>query len=272
MFDTVGPDIVLRGLSRYGGGFGLLPDGFWAPRTDFSGNLSMGHLSPGGVVGAAARQYGSGAPLGDVGNAIIEKGSGAGLGYMLNLLKYMATDPFTTEWKEVERIMPRSMKAISKSIRYAAQGKETLRSGATIAEFDIRDPQDLSTIVLQALGGTPRDLTKQYEYRAESRDVERYYQQRKNILYMQRWKAIQDGNSEEIADTNAAIIRFNEDVAKRGLGSIAIPKGRLDASIKQRSRNKAMEEQGLGGKKSSVPIYRENQEMWGTEVRRERFK
>jgi hypothetical protein len=271
MYDTVGPDIVLRGLSRYGGGLGLLPDGFWAPRTDFSGNLSMGHLSPGGVVGEAARMYGSGTPLGQVGAGIAEKSSGAGLGYMLNLIKYLATNPFTSEWKENEKLMPRSMKAISKAIRYGVQGKETLRSGATIAEFDIRDPQDLSTILLQALGGTPRDLTKQYEYRAESRDVERYYQQRKNILYMQRWKAIQDGNPAEIQDTTQAIVRFNEEVARAGRGSLAIPKSKLDTSIRQRSRQKAMEEQGLGARKSSVPIYRENQDIWGT-VRREKVK
>lgn len=272
LFDSVGPDIVMRGLSRYGGGLGLLPDGLWAPEFDMSRNLSMGQLSPGGIVGEGARLLGSGEAPNKIGGQLAAKGSGAGLSYMYALTNFLLSNPFSAQYRDWERVMPRSMKAISKGIRYGFEGKETLRNGAKIAEFDIRDPQDLSTILFQMMGAQPTAVSKQYEYRAASRDIERYYQQRKTAIYGQAYDAVESKSPEAVQDVVKAIQTFNDAAVKEGAPTMAINARRLFASIKNRTRAQMMNEMGYGAQKQGIPIYQDMARRWGVEVGREKIK
>lgn len=269
MYETVAPDLILRGISRYGMGFGLLPDGWGAPfsavlprGSDFSANVSMGRITPGGMLGEAANMWGKGKSPGDAAQSMMQTGSGAGLGYMGALLSYLLSNPFTQEYKDLERVMPRAMKGVSKGLRYYYQGKETLRSGAALTQFDVTDPEDLSAIGWQLFGAVPRKLTEEWEARGEVKDVEAYYQARKSYLYEQMFKAIENQDQRTIQDVKDKMIAFNKELTEKGWGAMGFQPSKVIQSMKTRKKNIIMEEKGLPTRKSSIPMGRDTRELW----------
>ena len=260
MFDQVGPDLMLHGLSRYGGGLGLMPEGWGVPRFDMSANLGLGRIVPG--LSEAARAIGTYSKPSEIGAGFGSEAGGAGFSYMMNLTKYLLNDPFTPNWKEAEKIMPRFAKAASKGARFAWKGKEEFRSGATFAEFDIRDPDDVATVVAQMLGATPQKLSSKWEALTEMRDTAKFYQARRTILYQQMYEAVKDDNPEGVDDVVKAIGKFNEDLAKQGLHSLSISASKVRGSMRSRLRGREMEERGLPAQKSNIPLYRQYQELY----------
>ncbi|MBK8123890.1 MAG: PLxRFG domain-containing protein [Dokdonella sp.] len=259
-FEKVGADLFLHGISRFGFGPGLLPEGWGAPRFDASANGSMGNIIP--VVPDMIKSWGHYGKWKEMVGDAAQKGAGAGYGYMFSLLQFLSSDPHTANWKKWEAIMPRAMKAASKGTRYAAYGEEKSRSGAVIAQFDPRDPDDLSTIVTQVLGFSPQKLTVHYEALQQKKESEMFYKGWRMSLYVQLNEAIQGGEQPVINDVLAGIAKYNAEVVRQDLSPMQINTRQAISSLKGRARGRVLEEQGLPVTKGAIPLYRRIDESY----------
>ena len=252
-FEKTGADLFLHGISRFGFGPGLLPEGWGAPRFDASANGSMGNIIP--VVPDMVKGWGHYGKWKEMVGDAAQKGAGAGYGYFFSLLQFLAADPHTANWKKWEAIMPRALKAASKGTRYATAGEEKSRSGAVIAQFDPRDPDDLATIVTQFLGFTPQKLAVHYEALQQKKESEMFYKGWRMALYTQLNEAIQGGTKEVIDDVLSGILKYNAEVQRQGIASMQINTRQAISSLKGRARSRVLEEQGLPVTKGAVPLY-----------------
>jgi hypothetical protein len=255
IFDKVGPDLVMHGISRYGFGLGLIADGYGAPRFDASANLSMGQIVPGLSPGLDALHQGK--KLDEMTGVVVRDAAGAGFGIIFNLLQVLAAQPGGSEWKKWERALPRGVKAVSKGLRYAVNGEETTPQGATFAQFDMKDPDDVSTVVMQMLGFTPEKISSKYEALALSRDTQLYYKARKTALYSQMHQAITEKDTAARDAVKERMLAFNAEMDRLGLVSEKISGVNVGRSIKMRERAKLLQERGLPPNKSGISVQRE---------------
>ena len=257
-YKPVGADILLHGISRYGFGVGLLPEGWGAPRFDVSGNLSMGKIVPG--LGESFKAWGTYQDWSKVMATSTQEAAGAGFGVMFNLLQFLAAsaDPGSMEWKKWEKVMPRTVKAMSKGIRYGVTGEETFKSGAQMHKFDIRDPDDMATIVAQFLGATPRALNAKWQANAEIQETVMFYRAQKRVLYEQLSKAVRDQDTATRDEVLKAIVTFNGELRKRGpeFTALGIDPRKLQSSLRNRGRTEALQELDLSGTRSEYPATR----------------
>jgi len=270
-FSKVGPDVLLHGISRYGFGLGLLPEGSGAPRFDVSGNMSMGKLIPG--IPDMAKNWGTYQDWNKGLGEATTQASGAGFGVMFNMLQFLANDIGSSEWRKWEKVLPRALKAQSKAVRLAAEGQETDKSGAWFASFDAsrtapwpqgdwRDPDDVATLVTLFLGANPVKLSAKWEAQSEIVETTMYYKGRKKILYEQMVKAITEKNEAAVADTVKDIERFNAGVRKDGFPSMGINTRQLRSSLNNRQRARALKEEGLPAVRGEMPVWRRMQEQY----------
>lgn len=262
VINKVAPDILLHGISRYGFGLGLLPEGIGAPRFDASGNVSMGRIIPG--LGEAARAYGTSRDWNDVMAGATQQASGAGFGVMFNLLQLMASPPGSSDWKKWEKALPRALKAQSRAIRFYTQEKEVDNSGATFARFDRRDPDDMATIIAQFLGANPTKLNAKWEAVIEIRDTVEFYRAQRKALYEQMFKAVEVNDLVALQQVMRSITDMNQELQKKGFGSLSVNVKQLQSSMRNRMRSRVMKEQGLPTIRSEIPVYRQMQESYPT--------
>lgn len=259
-FSKVGPDIVLHGISRYGFGSGLLPEGIGAPRFDVSANMSMGKLVPG--LGKMAQNWGTYQDWSKGLGEGTQEVAGAGFGTMFSMLQFLANDAGSADWRKWEKAMPRALKAQSKAIRFAVQGQETDKSGAWFASFDWRDPDDAATLVAQFLGATPVKLSAKWEAQSDIVETVMYHKGRRKILYEQMMKAVTEKDSGAIADTMRDIDRYNAQVRKDGIPTMGINASQLRGSLQNRNRARGLKEQGLPAVRGEMPVWRKMQEQY----------
>ena len=261
-YKTIGSDIFLHGISRYGFGVGLLPEGIGAPRFDASGNMSMGKIIPG--VGEGLTAWGSNQEFSKVMAQTTQGAAGAGFGVMFNLLQYLSAsaDPGNFEWKKWEKALPRSVKAMSKSIRYGVEGKETFKSGATFETFDVRDPDDMATLVAQFLGATPLKLNQKWQANAEITEKLNFWRGEKRILYEQMIKTIQTNDTVARNEVIKSIKQFNLTVRNAGVPSLGIDTAKLRNSLQNRTRVKQRQELNLPASSGEIPAVRSMQELY----------
>jgi hypothetical protein len=261
IFDEVGPDVAMNGVSRYGFGLGLLPQSWGMPSFDASANGSMGRLVPGLSEFMHSQAIGGkfNESLGDS----AQRAAGAGYGSMISLMHFMMSDPLSADQKQWEQIFPRSVKSLSKALRFSGvdlpvlgqmPGAETTKSGAKIVKFDITDPNDLTTVLTQAAGFTPTKVSETWDLIRASREVAQVAQGRRTALYAQADKAIRENNSAALDDVKAAILKYNEDVAEM-FPSLAIKNvNALVSALKQRAQSRELQEQFLAPTKREVTV------------------
>lgn len=271
LFEQTGADLMLHGLSRYGI-LGLLPESMGMPQVDMHGNLGMGKVSPGGIVGEIAKGLSTYSRPGEIGAKAGQSGAGAAGGVFLNMLGYLSGEPFTAGWKDKERLLQRQMKAMSKAYRYYSEGQETLRSGAPLVKFDVTDPNDLTTIMAQALGATPRAVTQAWEQRMAAEESMKFFQGWKTTLYTQMWKAVKDGDQTGIETVLGRFDRYNKEVKRKGYTALSIQGKQVVSSMKNRSRQEAMEGAGFGRNRLSVQPYKDTMELYPELIERRKVK
>lgn len=258
MLHKNGADIFLHGIGRYGFGVGLLPEGIGAPRFDVSANMSMGKIVPG--MGEAFKAWGTSQDWNKIMGGASQEAAGAGFGVMFSMLQFLSTsaDPGSWDWKKWEKVMPRAVKAASKGIRYGVTGEETMKSGASFYKFDLRDPDDVATIVTQFLGATPTALNQKWQANAEMQEKFQFYAAKRKILYEQLAKATQKRDVEARTEILEDVRKYNEEVKKvPGFAALTISMQQLKNSLQQRNRARALQERDLPAVKSQIPAARE---------------
>ena len=202
----INPDLVLHGMSSSSFGLANIGEfmGWPIPNVDLSGSLSLGRVIPGTELLQPSRSETFEKFLAEgverVGGAAI---SGlAGIGQAL-------FDANPDQWKRWEKAMPAAMRAVSKAARYAVRGEEATRGGYPIAGFDMHDPQDQGELIAQALGFTPRDVSKGWEGFIAQQQAVVYYETWKSSL-LRQWNYAKETKDEEaVKETNAEIREYN---------------------------------------------------------------
>ena len=252
-FDKVGPDLLLHGISRYGFGLGLLPEGMALGQFDASSNGSLGKVVPGLQEGL--RQL----TLGDYKTGVSDvaaRAAGAGYGWLFTMLKYMSEDPGTFDSKTWEGLLPRVGRQIARTVRFADKGLTT-RQGGQLVKFDPTDPEDIGALAAQLVGYTP---TKVSEVQEAQRDmIERQMQLKieKTMLYGQLDKAIDSRDPRVIADVMKAVGDYNEQIRTEDPTQVIQAQG-LVASLKRRAQQRAMQtglQQSGVVNKATIPMY-----------------
>lgn len=258
-FDTVGPDLMMHGLSRYGFGVGLLPDGWYGPRFDVSANGSVGKLIPG--VTDVLRSFSWKSDWEGASTGAMKALGGAGMSPLFNLLQFFAEPPGTVNSHRWESALPRTMRDAAKAYRFSTEG-ETTRQGGRIVQFDWSDPEDAATLLASYLGLKPTKVTRYWEGMQAQQDSIEVYEARKMDLYGQAYQAFKSQEEGAMADVQAAIIRYNEDVRATGATGMEIDAKKLKASIKAREAVVQKQEAGLPQKKSHYGVHEKVKKLY----------
>jgi hypothetical protein len=258
VLDQVGPDLALHGISKFGFGMGLLPEGWGAPRFDASRNGSMGSIIP--AVPDMVKGWGHYAKWNEIVGQGAQKASGAGYGYFFALLQFLSQDPHTAGYKKWEAIMPRAMKAASKGVRYGITGEEKDNAGATIARFNVRDPDDVATLLAQIMGAQPQKLTARYEYMSAAKETEMFYKGWRQTLYAQMDEALRAQDPRAQQDVLKDVVHYNKEVVNKGIAPINPTQ--LIGSLKNRARNRVKTEELMPQAKGSTQMYQRTLDMY----------
>lgn len=266
IFDEVGPDLFLHGLSRYGFGLGLLPDGYGIGQFDASANGSMGRLVPG--LADAAHGISTAKKGEQIVSDVMQRLAGAGFGWFFNLVQSAAQGPGTVDGHRWEQMLPRTLRAAAAGYRYLPEslptlgplrpaGGATLPSGARIVQFNPSDPEDVAAIVGQFMGFRPTRVTEAMEARRAQVEAQAIYQARRGALMVQLDAAVQANSASTQETVLAAIVKYNEEVAREGRGYLAITNQQLRQSLQNRTRNRLLQEEFLPNQRMYQPLSQE---------------
>ena len=206
---NIDPDLFMHGLSSSTFGLHNIGEfmGWPIPEMDLSASLSLGRIVPGAQVLR---------PQGDRDferflAQTTEGVGGAAVSGAMGMAKAL-WDNHPDQWKRWERAMPAAMRQISKAARYAVRGEEATRGGYPIAELDMQDHQDRLEATLQAMGFTPRSVSKGWEGFIAEQSAVTYYEAWATSL-LRDWNYAQENRDEEAKkEANAAIRQYNNQV------------------------------------------------------------
>lgn len=202
------PDLILHGMSSSTFGFANIGEfmGWPIPDLDLSGSLSMGRIIPGtellqpGQADSFDQLLARGTER--TGGAAVAAGVGIGKALM---------DNHPDQWKRWEKAMPSFMRQISKSARYSVRGGEKTRAGAPIGdEFDLQDTRDHAEVIAQALGFTPRDVSRGWEGFIAKQQSVIFYETWKTSLLRQWNYSKYNGLEEAVKEANQEIREYNK--------------------------------------------------------------
>lgn len=270
VFDEVGPDLFLHGISRYGFGLGLLPDGYGFPSFDASANGSMGKLIPGLYEGLHALN--TAAKPEQFFSDVAHRAAGAGFGWFFNLAQFAMEGTGTVDGHKWEQALPRTIRAMAAALRYLppelnpmqlqtylgfspSVGAATLPSGARIARFSATDPDDVAAVVAQFLGFRPTKVAEAQELRREQMEAGRVLQARRGALMVQMAAALQSGQVNVQNDVLAAIGQYNREVAAERRPELSINSLQLRQSLRGRVRTRTLQEQFIPPQRQLRPTY-----------------
>jgi hypothetical protein len=231
------PDLLLHGVSRYGFGMGEMAEltGIPLPNVDLSARLSLGRVVPG--LQEVTRE----GDFDRVFTGSITDISGAAFNIPINVLRAMS-DGHPDVFKRWERAMPTAIKNTSKMMRFFRDEAAVGRKGEEVVDFDIHDPQDLATIIAQGIGFSPTELSQKWDRERMKAEAATYWKIRRGMLFAQFDWARNNNDREAMADTRAAIRRFNNEAPDPGL---RIGGRQLRQSVRGRERARRAAERGL---------------------------
>jgi hypothetical protein len=261
---TINPDLVMHGLSAQGFGIphvlnavgaqlGIKP---FAPTFDVSKNVGMGDplgFDPLKVTGLYPVSEGQ---KRDMQWRESMRAGGALTGTLGSYFDAMASVGDPVAMKKWEAAMPKFLGNISRAFRYAYGGRETNAAGNTVIRFDVNDTEQLGEILLRAAGFQPRRLTEEYERIGARKDSSDYFDMRRAILLRQFGDAVKNQSDEEKASVVEAVKEYNQKLPEEAKAK-SITGAQLHASVINRLRNAAKQEEGIPLKKSDVMISRD---------------
>jgi len=256
--DEIPADIILHGLSRYSGLPKVAEDlGIPAPQFDFSGRLSLGRVVPG--IEALSKS-GTGFNTAftrastDIAGAVF--GTGVDIGRSWKDSRLPASD-----LKRWERAMPKSLANISRAYRYGTEGKERTSTGASVVEFDMKNPTHVLEVAGRGLGFVPTRISKRWDREAFIRETEKFWATQRNILMTRFDQAISQDDDEMREQVIKDIVKYNKEIPYKGA---AISVKNIKASRKKRLLERRRFEAGVGMSRSFTPLKREADRLYGT--------
>lgn len=209
------------------------------PGIDLSSRLGMGRIVPGlDPLGQGLTQEID--PQESVGR-IAQEVLGASYGVPLAILRAVETGDLD-EYKTWERLLPSAARNVVRAIRYAEQGGETTRSGASIAQFDVTDTEQAAEVVAQMLGFTPTRVSREWDKIAAQKEAVRYWALRRRLMFDQFDRALRSRDREAVADAKQALRRFNAEAPDKRL---RITAKAIKESFAQREQARRKQERGL---------------------------
>lgn len=246
------PDLMMHGASRYSFGMSALGDmvGLPIPNVDMSGSLSMGGIIPGwhAMLGDTTFDKGLGRGAEDLGGAVVAM--------PIQLMRAIADDNPDT-LKRFERAMPSFAKHMSKAYRYATRGEETLPDGTVITHFNKDDSKHRAEIGMQFLGFNVTRVADAKEPHYMTKEILQYYALRRSSLTQMLDYALRSGDSKMYANTWREVRKYNKSVMAKGLGSMGIRTKNVRRSLKDREKQRKMQELGIVGGKMGAQISQE---------------
>ena len=246
------PDLMMHGASRYSFGMSALGDmvGLPIPNVDMSGSLSMGGIIPGwhAMLGDTAFDKGLGRGAEDLGGAVVAM--------PIQLMRAIADDNPDT-LKRFERAMPSFAKHMSKAYRYATRGEETLPDGTVVTHFNRDDSMHRAEIGMQFLGFNTTRVADAKEPHYMTKEILQYYALRRSSLTQMLDYALRSGDSKMYSKTWQEVRKYNKSVMDKGLGSMGIRTSNVRRSLKDREKQRKMQELGIVGGKSGAQVSQE---------------
>jgi len=242
-------DILLFGAGRAGFGLPAVMDAVGLPKAnfDFSRRIGMGRIIPGlQELGPAGLSFDE-----RMARATTDA-AGAAYGIGINMLRAMQDDALPIDdFKRWERAMPTSVRNLSRAVRFLREERERTRTGATLIDFDISDPDHLAEIALTGLGFQPTRLTRGWNAALMRKEVESYWGTRRGILlrifdhsFVTNDRSLRRQAIEDIRQYNATV----------PFTIMRLTVGDLRRSRKERMRARRLFEAGVSRTKTLRPI------------------
>lgn len=256
--DAVNPDLLLRGISRQGFGLKTIGDmtGLPLPGMDLSGSLSMG--SPVHVISPMVQAAGKllkGQDYEDVMAGFTADSVGPAFGIPLEMIKAIAANDLPwNDPKRWEAASPSALRNLMRAGRYATEGEERTRTGATLVEFDKNDMEAWMEIVAQAAGFTNTRVSRAWDKAGMLREAEMFWAGRRGGLYAQYYRAKSYNDKDGLEAVMKAVERYNKSVP---FSQMRIGKKDLEKSFKQRTTAAGKREAGLPATKALIPVFEE---------------
>lgn len=258
-------DTILHGMSRRGFGVPALMQHLGVPgpkagddtgvagMIDMSRALSLGRLSPVDIDTALTQR----SP-----DAIISKGVQQALGpvygYPFNVFKYMAGD--WGDRKNLERMLPRQLAAMSKAWRAFDEKKEVDSRGYTVVDYDRTDPWQMAEVAALALGFQPLRVTRAWDRRLAQMEAETYIDVRRNMLLQQHFQTREDPDAQD--KVKIAIENFNEMISDGPFVGKKIDGKVLVESMRNKMKEENALQTGIPQERSNIPIAQEVMKLY----------
>lgn len=216
VFEAIGmnPDLAMHGMSHNMLGLG------W----DVSSSIGAGRIIPGtdAVFGVGKFEQRFVQATGEVG--------GPAGGMLMAFLQALA-DSNPNTLLSMQKTLPAMFKSLAKGYSMLETGQVQDQHGRAV----VQDATMLETLG-QAAGFRPTRAAVSQELRRAQHDAAEYYSQRRSNLMEMYYTARKAGNSEAVADVQAAIEKYNAGVPVPQLK--IMPKD-LNASVKNRTKQEA---------------------------------
>lgn len=251
---TIPPDLLIHGVSRKGFGIPALLDlaGNTAnlgdipfPETDISGSVGFGPVSPIPLTPLFG-------PVTDPNEAIGRAAQhSAGAAYSLGFALYkVLTDP--TNQQAWSALVPRALYNLNRA--YDALNDNVVnQSGARIVKFDPNDTEHMMETLAMSMGYLPLRLTAQWDRIRAIKEVETYWDLRREGLLRQFTSATLNEDNEDRKLALNAIRQFNKQIPSE-LKMKRITSDNLKQSLVSRQKSIVAQERGRAIQKSNTGI------------------
>ena len=250
--DAIPPDLILHGVGRIGLGMGAVADIIGIPKADIdiSRRIGLGRVIPGLHELSAP-----GMDFDRAMSSVTTQAAGAAFGMGFNMWKALEDESLSADdFKRWERAMPSSIGNLTRMFRYWREERERSRTGATIVDFDMTDPDHIAETIARGLGFQPTRLAREWDRVSALQEVQKYWATRRGSL-LRLFNSSFDTDNSNLRETILEDIRrFNGEVP---FGSIAISGETLRKSRMEHARQRRLREAGLTKEKAYRPLARE---------------
>ena len=109
--------------------------------------------------------------------------AGAAFGPGINIAKALSDDKLPVgDIKRWERAVPRSLASVAKAYRYLHDQRERTRTGATVVDFDVSDPDHLAEIALTAMGFSSTRVAQRWSEEMMKREAQEFWTAQSGML------------------------------------------------------------------------------------------
>ena len=248
------PDLVLKGLSRYGFGLGLAQSlfGLPFPAFDLSNMLSMQEILPAikpitqAMLGETDAKEAMHEAFFRTLGAAFTTGVGAGA----SLLDTVSGKPNASV-----RWAPRQLQYLLKAYRAARSGYYTSSTGQPLAKIDMRDPAHVAELVAYAMGAQPTRLVKSIEEGVVAREHVAFYEAWKERIVTEFVLGIAQKDPKLRKDAIMDLRKYQ----KMAPPEMRFRGSSFQDSVKERLMNRKLSEMGLPPQKRYWRFFREFQ-------------